>query len=74
MDSLCSPGGQGAPYVDLAELGLKIFSLSFECLDAGMNTVLRSQSVDLFCANSQSYIFCWEIILGSRFLFLCVRA
>lgn len=29
---------------------------------------------DLFCANSQSYVFCWETILGSRFLFLCVRA
>lgn len=39
-----------------------------------MTTVPRSQSVDLFCANSQSYVFCWEIILGSRFLFLCVHA
>lgn len=73
MDSLCSPGRQGAPYVDQADLGLTIFSFSFECLDAGMTTVPRSQSVDLFCANSQSYVFCWETILGSRFLFLCVR-
>lgn len=73
MDSLCSPGRQGAPYVDQADLGLTIFSFSFERLDAGMTTVPRSQSVDLFCANSQSYVFCWETILGSRFLFLCVR-